>query len=264
MTYLQRSSEKNSRRKRNLIFLGIIVFILLFGVMFRNFSANIIHTILYPATKSINFVLSPIKNLGYYFYSKPKLVAQNTELENEKKFLQIELLATQAIQKENTELRNLLDIRIRNQQEVVAEILLTPPFSPYDTFVIRADDGQVTTGQSVFIRNTLVGKVTEIYQKNAIVTLYSTAGYKIPIKINSSIVAEAEGQGGLAFIINVPRDVEVAVGDLIYSMEHSESVVGIVDSIEVIETSSFKKIHFQYPFNFSETNFVQIRDSVVE
>lgn len=263
MTYLQRSSEKNTRRKRNLLFVGIAILILLFGVIFRNFSANVMHTVLYPVTKTANFIFSPIKNLGYYFYSKPKLVAQNTELENEKKFLQIELLATQSVKKENAELRSILEMRERNQKEVVAEIILTPPFSPYDTFVIRTDE-QVAVGQSVFIRNTLVGKITEIHKKSAVVTLYSTAGHKIPVRINDTVVAEAEGQGGLAFNISIPKDLAVSEGDLIYSMEHGNSIIGIVDNIEVIEKNSFKVVHFQYPFNFSETNFVQIRDSVVE
>jgi cell shape-determining protein MreC len=264
MTYLQRSSEKLQRRKRNLVFAGILILIILLGIFFRNTSARIIHGIAYPLNKITHAIVTPIKNLGYYFYSKPKLVAHNTELENEKKFLQIELLAVQSLVQENQELRTLLDIRQRSARESIAEIVLTPPFSPYDTFVIRGNPDEISVGQSVFVKNTLIGRVSEIYNTNAIVTLSSTPGMKTPVKINDAVIAEAEGQGGLSFKINIPKDADVKEGDAIYSMEHNNSIIGFVTAIEIVETSSFKTVLFQYPFNFSEITFVQIRDSIVE
>ncbi len=264
MTYLQRSSELQQRRRRNFLFIGIFLLIILFGVVFRDFSASVIHGVAYPLNKVAHFVVTPIKNVGYYFYSKPKLVAQNTELENEKKFLQIELLTAKSLIQENKELRTILDMREPDVNESVAEIVLTPPFSPYDTFVIRADQGQLSVGQSVFARNVFIGRVIEIHNKNAIVKLSSTPGHKTPVKINDQIISEAEGQGGLSFKINIPKDAEVTTGDPIYSMEYNNSIIGFVSAIDVVDTSSFKTVLFQYPFNFSEITFVQIRDSIVE
>lgn len=264
MTYLQRSSELQQRRRRNFLFIGIFVVIMLLGVVFRDFSANVIHGIAYPLNKVTHFVFTPIKNVGYYFYSKPKLVAQNTELENEKKFLQIELLTAKTLIQENKELRTILDMREPDVNESIAEIVLTPPFSPYDTFVIRADQGQFSVGQSVFARNVFIGRIIEIHNKNAIVKLSSTPGHTTPVKINDQIIAEAEGQGGLSFKINIPKDAEVVIGDPIYSMEYNNSIIGFVSAIDSVETSSFKTVLFQYPFNFSEITFVQIRDSIVE
>lgn len=264
MTYLQRSSELQQRRRRNFVFVGIFALIVLLGIIFRDFSASVVHGIAYPLNKVTDFIMTPIKNVGYYFYSKPKLVAHNTELENEKKFLQIELLTAQTLVQENKELRTLLDMRARDVKETVAEIVLTPPFSPYDTFVVRGNPGEISVGQSVFVRNIFIGRVAELHNQNAIVKLSSTPGHTTPVKINDEIIAEAEGQGGLSFKINIPKDAEVSVGDPIYSMEHNNSIIGFVSAIDVVDTSSFKTVLFQYPFNFSEITFVQIRDSVVE
>jgi cell shape-determining protein MreC len=264
MTYLQRSSELQQRRRRNLVFVGIFALIVLLGIIFRDFSARVVHGIAYPLNKVTDFIVTPIKNVGYYFYSKPKLVAHNTELENEKKFLQIELLTAQTLVQENKELRALLDMRDREVKEAVAEIVLTPPFSPYDTFVVRGNPDEISVGQSVFVRNIFIGRVAELHNQNAIIKLSSTPEHKTPVKINDEIIAEAEGQGGLSFKINIPKDAEVSVGDPIYSMEHNNSIIGFVSAIDVVDTSSFKTVLFQYPFNFSEITFVQIRNSVVE
>lgn len=264
MTYLQRSSELQQRRRRNIIFAAIFALVVLLGIVFRDTSARVIHGILYPVQKITSAIATPIKNLGYYFYSKPKLVAQNTELENEKKFLQIELLTAQSLVQENKELRALLDMRDREVKESVAEIVMTPPFSPYDTFIVRGNPDEIAIGQSVFVKSILIGRVTELHGANAIIQLSSTPEQKTPVKINDTLIAEAEGQGGLSFKINIPKDAEVKEGDPIYSMEHNNSIIGFVTAIEIIETSSFKTVLFQYPFNFSEVTFVQIRDSIVE
>ncbi len=259
MTYLQRSSEKNSRRRRNVKFASIFFAIILFGFLFRNFSGGVVHTVLYPINKTASFVFSPIRNFGTYLHSKTKLVEENKKLINDKKFLQIELLSIENLRSENEQLRNALGLK-NNTEEISAEIILTPPFSPFDTFVIRVvDPVKIKIGDRVFANGILVGEVLELHSQNAIVKLLSSSGTKVPVKINDEIIAEAIGQGGLSFLIQLPKDILVDNGYLIYALGSEKTVIGTIEYIDKPENSSFQTIYFKFPFNFSDLNFVQIK-----
>lgn len=259
MTYLQRSSEKNSRRRKNIKFISIFVAIVLFGFLLRTFSGNVVHTILYPVTKSAQFVFSPFKNFGTYLHSKTKLVEENKNLVNDKKFLQIELLSVENLRAENEELRKTLELT-KETNEITAEIVLTPPFSPFDTFVVHTDNiDAVQIGGRVMTNGILVGEVTEKHARNAIVKLFSTSGTKMPVKINDEIIAEAIGQGGLSFLIQLPKDIAIEKGFLVYAEGADKAVLGTVENIDTPENSSFQTIYFKFPFSFADLNFVQIK-----
>lgn len=259
MTYLQRSSEKNSRRRRNIKFASIFLAIILFGFLLRTFSGNMVHTVLYPITKSAQFVFSPFKNFGNYLQSKTRLVEENKNLMNDKKFLQIELLSVENLRSENEELRKTLELT-KDKNEITAEIVLTPPFSPFDTFVVHTDNiDEVQIGSRVTANGILVGEVTEKHARNAIVKLFSTSGTKMPVKINDEIIAEATGQGGLTFLIQLPKEVVVEKGFLVYAEGEDKAILGTVENINTPENSSFQTIYFKFPFSFSDLNFVQIK-----
>lgn len=259
MTYLQRSSEKNSRRRRNIKFASIFLAIILFGFLLRTFSGNVAHSVLYPVNKAAHFVFTPFRNLGTYLHSKTKLVEENKNLVNDKKFLQIELLSVENLRAENEELRKILELT-KDKSEITAEIVLTPPFSPFDTFVVHTDNiDSINTGDRVFANGILVGEVIEKHARNAIVKLFSTSGTKIPVKINDEIVAEATGQGGLSFLIQLPKDVLIEKGFLVYAEGADKAVLGTVENIDTPKNSSFQTIYFKFPFSFADLNFVQIK-----
>lgn len=269
MPYIQRSSEKKKQRKKKLIISLVIMVVLGTGVFFRDASAGLVHTIFFPVNKTFEFVSKPFTNIPTYFSSKTQLQNRNEELEDEIRMKEIESLSIKAIQDQNQELRQILNIREGDSyNRAVGQVILTPPFSPFDTFVVRVADNfisknnetdqMIEIGNSVFVKNILVGEVAEIHDKNIIVRLYSTFEQTQPVRINNDIIAEAQGQGSLSFQIELPRDVAVELGEPIYSMEFPESIVGFVEKIETLESSSFKTIYFQYPFSFNSFSFVEI------
>jgi cell shape-determining protein MreC len=269
MTYLQRSSEKKKQNKKKLLVLVIFSFILILGVWGRNTSARFVHLALFPVRVTTDFIFRPFKNIGIYFDSKVKIENRNRELEDENRMLKIEILSSQALQKQNQELRQILNVRGENAyNRIVAQVLSTPPFSPFDTFVVRIpqnfaeQNGEVSRiinqGQKVFIKNILVGEISESYLGTAIVKLYSTFEEKIPVRINGEIIAEAEGMSGLSFKIELPKDLPIEIGRPVYSMTNPEFIIGFVDEIVILENSSFQNIYFKYPFNFNSFNFVEI------
>ena len=247
----------------------VVGLVLLLGFGFRNFSANVIHGASYPIFKVTDFISKPFSDAGAYFSSKKFLVKQNAQLIDENKMLKLELVSVKGIEKQNQELKEILNVRDSlTTPRITAEVIQTPPFSPFDTFtvkipnnfnVLEGDVNQtIKIGNNVFIKNILVGQVKEVYKDTAIVKLFSTYGEKFAIKINQEIIAEAIGLGSLSFKIEIPKDLKIEKGYPIYSLAYPETIIGFVENTETAESSSFQVVYFQYPFNFSSFNFVEI------
>jgi cell shape-determining protein MreC len=269
MTYLQRSSEKRKDRKQKAVVLFIFAVVLLIGFVSRGVITNLFHKTLYPVNKTVETTTKPVIGFFDYFKSKKNLTERNDVLENENRSLKIDLLSIDSVRTENRELKGILGVKDSlDNPRVTSEVILTPPFSPFDTFVIRIfnnyEDGgadfsqKISIGDSVFIKNILVGKITEVYDVTAVAKLYSSFEQNLPVRINRETIAEAEGLGGLSFKIELPKDLEIEEGLPIFSMEYPDSIIGFINNIEKIENSSFQTIYFQYPFTFSEFNYVEV------
>ncbi len=269
MTHLQRSSEINKNRKKKIFISIVILLILVIGLFFRDVSAKFVHGALFPINRTFSVIVSPFSDISTYFSSKVDLQRENEELKNVVRMQEIELMLTKTIQDQNVELKQVLNLRETGiTRRMVGQIVLAPPFSPFDTFLIRLENNdsigdsepnqRAQIGNHVFIKNILVGEVSEIYGNSAVVRLYSTYGEILPVRINNEIIAEAEGRGGLSFIIELPKDVEVEEDSPIYSITSPENIVGFIEAIETNENSTFQKIYFQYPFTFNNFNFVEI------
>lgn len=259
MTYLQKNNSKRGRHHKHFNLLVILVAIFLLGFIFDNFTSNLIHNNLRPIKNVTDFVFSPIYNLSAYFNSKVTLENRNTELEDENKMLRIEAMRTESLEEENNRLRNMLGLHdFDSEERLVAEVILTPPFSPYDNLVIYSEES-LNAKQPVFVGSVLIGEIEEKKgDNNYVIRLYSSPNYTVPVRINEEILAEAFGQGNLTFKVEIPRDYEIEPGHLIYSATNPDLVIGEVRDIEFSETNPFQIVRFKYPFNFSNLRFVQV------
>lgn len=257
MTYLRKNNYKKNQKVKKILLGIVIIFFLIVGTVFNDFASNLIHFTLVPVKKTANFIFYPVKNVPTYFSSRTKLTQKNLELEDENKFLKIENLKINLLKEENENLRESLNLQ-NSRESFVAEVILTPPFSPYDTFVITSAEN-FSAGDLVFYKGLLIGEIIKRQANNSIVQLYSSPGQKIPVKINKDIIAEAEGQGNFGFKIQVPKDLEISPEDLIYSMTETESILGLVEDIEFAESNSFQIIRFHYLFDLNKINFVEVR-----
>ncbi len=266
MNNLDRASVKSKNRKRRALVTTVILVILIIGLFFRNQAATVAHYTLIPVNTSFHYISKPFSSFFNYFSSKTKLEQENYELRDRNKVLEIEILSMKVIKDQNNELRQIVGLKkLEKNSKITGQVIVTPPFSPFDTFVVKISDERITEenkveliSKPVFVKNTLVGEVSEIYNKNIIVKMLSSFGNKTSVKINNEIIAEAEGQGGLSFKIVIPKDVKVEVGMPIFSMDQPETIIGAIKEIDVTEASSFQTLYFQYMFTFSNFNFVEI------
>jgi rod shape-determining protein MreC len=165
---------------------------------------------------------------------------------------------------ENKELKALLG---RNEKEsrILAALLVSPPRTPYDSFVLDAgtEDG-VSVGDEVLFGATVLGRVVAVSRSTATAQLFSTPGIATPVVIwrgGLALPAEAVGEGNGAFRLTVPRGAGVAVGDTVVMPGINPAQFGEVAAVETSETDSFATAFARNPVNVSLLRFLEIRSN---
>lgn len=193
------------------------------------------------------------------FYGKTRLVEKNKELEKEIIRLEIDNLRTAYL---SQQLEKISQIKNEDDTLVVARILSFGTFGSSDTVIINQGlDNGITIDDEVFMyENISLGYVSDVYDTTARVTLYSQVeqsinGVLFPHDINLT----AYGYGKGSFIIETPREVEVVEGDIFYSLNQPESIIGIVKTVTFDARDPFKKAYITYPVNLNEVQLVGIK-----
>ena len=75
---------------------------------------------------------------------------------------------------------------------------------------------------------------------------------------DSAIGAEAKGLGGGNFEIELPRNVDVFVGDSIYVSDINPRVLGTIEYINSDPNDVFERILFKSPVNLFSLRFVDV------
>lgn len=261
MTYHQRSSRKK-RKKSTAIFIVIILFVLLFSIFNITFPKSIINTVGYPVIKVKNFVLSPFSGIGSYFETKNSLIKENEELKDDVARLNVDVLTFGLIGEELKELKENFGLN-SEEERTLANVLVRPPYSPYDTFVIDLGRDEVFEGSPVYYNNVRIGIIGSVDKNTSIVKLLSSSGNKFQVRINRSIDTEAYGQGGGRFLAILPKDADINVGDVITIPELTPGVFATVQVIESTEGDTFKGVFFNTPVKLSDISFVEVGGGTV-
>ncbi len=168
-------------------------------------------------------------------------------------------------QAENQELKQLLG-RKGSENRVAVALLVSPPRAPYDSFVLDAGtEAGVAEGDEILFGNTVLGKVAAVTRKTATGQLFSTAGVATPVVIwrggRNAVPAEAVGEGNGAFRITIPKETDIAVGDLVVMPGINPTQFGEVVEVLSTEADSFAVAFVRNPVNVSSLRFLEVRVS---
>jgi rod shape-determining protein MreC len=196
---------------------------------------------------------------GTAFSDKEKLLTENLSLQRQLDEARTSLLSLENYKKENEELKGILG-RNTSSKKILGVVLSKPNRSIYDTLVIDVGTNNgIKKDDAVMFGDFMIGKVSEVYSDYSKVKLSSTYGEKNIVRVgNVNVDVEAEGRGGGNYVVRLPKDVSVTVGDLIKSVELGPKFFGKVVSIEKTETSSFQFILFKLPVNIYTLNWVEV------
>lgn len=171
-----------------------------------------------------------------------------------------DLLAT-----ENRELKARLGRVPPGDTTLLATVLVRPPATPYDTLMLDVGfkDG-VAVGDLVFAGGSVaIGQVTEVYRTTARATLLSAPGASREAILHGSGVATPvvlEGQGGGAFMAQVPQGVVVMPGDSVTFPSLMPVFVAQVAAVEAPAGASFQTVYLQLPVNPLLLQYVEVRN----
>jgi rod shape-determining protein MreC len=259
MSYLR--DKKHNIKK--VVFISIFIAFLVYVVLFTQFFGSIsrgVGFVAVPVWKAQGTAASIWDNLYAVFVSKKTLIEENKKLREDVAISGAKLLDRNLLLEENAELKELLG-RDVTTQNVFSVVLTKPNRSLYDTIVIDVgENAGVKKGDRVLYGGTIViGKVAEVLKNSSKVLLSSSPGEKIDVMVGSnSIETTAYGRGGGSFELELPRDMDVAIGDAITVSGIAPRVLGVVEHIETEPSSPTKTILFKGPVDIFKLKWVEV------
>ncbi len=257
---LKSSNLKDRQRNAQKKVLIVIIFLAIVLVIFSTSPfKKVFFVVAEPVWKIKNSIVN--SNMGDYFKSKQTLTNERIALE-QKLFMAGNLLAQNSIlEKENEVFKDLLGRKEITKKTILASVLVKPPQTPYDMFVVDIGaDQQIKVGDKVIASaNVYIGEVAEVMSNSSKIILYSSPGNKLPVLLGeNSVSVEAVGIGGGNYNIFVPREVEVKENDIITLPSINANVFGIVEKVNFNDKDSSQTVIFKSPINIFELNWVEI------
>ena len=258
MNYLIKNNTRgDKKRKKITLIVAGLVFLSIIGA---SFFSGLFSRIGISIWNSENSFSQSIRNTVQLFKSKDSLLAENKELKDRLQGMTVDTLSVDITRQENKELKEIFG-RNENKLALLSSVLRTPPFSPYDTFILDIGENKnVQIGDYVFVGgNILVGEIVEVNPTSSKAQLFSSPGKVSTVLIGTkSISVEAVGRGAGNFESTLSREILVQKGDLIV-VPHTGSVLfGTVEQIEVDPAKTFQRVLFASPVNIQETRWVTV------
>ncbi len=253
MTYI----EKNRRYSKNKIIAGIVIIFILFLLLLNYFFPLFL-------AKSTTYIARPFWRLEYAnninaFDSVEKIIAENQNLKQQLDDIKLRESFLKATEDENHQLKNSFGMS-SSTKFVLSAILKKPPYLPYDVFIIDAGRSNgLSTSSVVYAPYDIpLGKVIEIYDQTSKVLLYSSPNQKNEVNIGeNNIPAQAIGRGGGQYVAELPRGLNIKLGDLVRLAEQNK-VLGKIDFIDEDPSLTFERIYFSVPINIYQLKFVKV------
>lgn len=261
MTYLKRSNleQKKSRSITIAIIFGIAVLVSL-DFIFPSFYPRLLNPLASTAWRSEDATIGMFGRAMILVSSKLSLIRENASLRDDLRSHEADAYLIEALREENEALKVSLG-RSSSDRAILGVVLARPPVSAYDTLVLDlgSDDG-VAVGQRVYVDGSvLIGDIIETTANSAKVSLFSSPGRETSILIgDEKSEAQAVGRGGGNFLVRLPADISVTLGDVVVMPQLRTNIFGMVEEIEVGATDSIQTIYFRAPFNMHELRYVEV------
>ncbi len=240
-------------RPYNFVVPLLVFLLLLFWLIFSPSSAERLTGGLERITYGILGKESALsKNIEAYralFKNKEALLKENEKIKQ--KLIPEGLLSKQieGLEKENERLKALLG-RKGGRALTLASVISKPNRSPYDTVIIDiGQDHNISLGSRVFVfGDILIGSVEKVYEKTALVSLFSTSGNEFETRIGEGWTPViVSGRGGGSFEATVPRALGIKEGDEVIVPSLNRTVIGYVASVIADPRDPLEKVFITSP-----------------
>ena len=203
------------------IFVSLSLFLLIVDLRFRTLDMlrATIATVIYPLQQLAYRPVEFAGGAGKYFSSLATLQTENAELRDRQLATANRLLRQENLELENRRLRELLDMRDRQQtQGQVADVLYAArdPFSRR-IIIDKGMQNDISAGQVVVDDVGVVGQITRVFPLISEVTLLTDKNQAIPVQVQRNglravLSGAGSGQMELRFLA---ANAEVEPGDIL-------------------------------------------------
>lgn len=214
-----------------------------------------------PLWRLSSWIRTHVDSFATVIRNKQTLAVENQNLKNTIQTLEAEVLASRVSAVENHDLKQALGRKQINKDFLLANILVKPNRSLYDTLVI--DQGRqegVVVGAHIYAVGVYpIGGVAEVFEHTALISLYSTPGRVTTVRLlNTNTDIDLLGRGGGSFEAKLPRDLTIEQGEPVVLPQFANAILALVDTVVSDERDPFKKVLFRSPVNIQELSFVFI------
>ena len=194
-------------------------------------------------------------NATSFVTSRHKLLKENAHLQAQQLLLQAELQKFLALQRENAQLKALLNSSSRINNKSIVASLLAVDLAPFVQQVIinKGKQDGVYVGQPVVDAYGVMGQVIEVNPLTSSVLLITDSRSAVPVEDNRNGVrgiVVGLGFGGGLSLIDMPDTVDVQPGDLLVTSGLGQHFtegypVGVIQSVQHRSDQSFMDIKVQ-------------------
>jgi len=167
------------------VVLSLALLVLDLRFRYLELARHVVSVALYPLQRAAYTPVELLEQVGDYFSSLSAVQNENAQLKRKELEAAKWLLRQEHLELENTRLRQLLDMRARQEVPgVLAEILYAArdPFSRRVVVDKGAQQG-VAAGQAVVDEAGVLGQVTRVYPLQSEVTLITDKNQAVPVQI---------------------------------------------------------------------------------
>lgn len=252
--------DRNKKNKRFVyvagsVLLALLLFSPLYSILFSS-----VQKVAIASWEERNDINARASNFIQSLASRQSIIEKNNQLQQEVKRLEIDNLRTRYLADQLEMVSGYAE-----QNITPASILDYGSLAVYDHVIINQGlDNGVNIGDTVFTSGSVtIGFINEVYSQSARVMLYSNVGQSISgILYPHSEAMIAKGNGGGNFIIESPREINVEIGDIFYSLNQPNNIIAVVEHVDFDPRDPFKQVYLRYPVNIKQHQIVGIKKTL--
>lgn len=261
---LKFQDKKQIKNKRKIIrkTILLVLFFIATSLGALNFLGSPLNFISRPVLEIGSWFSQGFDNISFYFDTKKNLLQENKFLLEENLFLKAKMENYEILEKENRDLKYILNRPQKERNFVLANILTKSNRSLYGSVILDiGKNDNISIGNTVYAYGEIpIGKISEVYEKTSLLTFFSSPGLKTEGflgDVNASV--ELIGRGGGNFETTIPVDLNLEKGTIVYTPGYDSRVLARIVEIISKQGDPLKKVILNASVNTEDLKWVQVK-----